>query len=210
VKAPPYAGGVPRDSRKKSTSIMTPIPDSEVRVSLGPLAAQIRRSSNFRFDWQWFRCEPDCRATEDYARLILAELAEDPACHRFLRESFVPLYDSAFEIDRIHEHCDVAVARDEFAGTLARAAADRLGAYSRDLSDSTEQERAEIARLFEMEGTYAAFQLLPGDFPGCDRCRNHESHVFTNWFYGVAWDWCFVVVWEDARLAWVGCLTDTD
>ena len=30
------------------------------------------------------------------------------------------------------------------------------------------------------------------------------------WFYGVAWDWCFCLMPHGKPIAWVGCLTDTD
>jgi hypothetical protein len=52
--------------------------------------------------------------------------------------------------------------------------------------------------------------LLPGNSPDCLACRNHNNHLFSTWFYGVAWDWCLFAIWPHCDLFWVGCLTDTD
>jgi hypothetical protein len=120
------------------------------------------------------------------------------------------MYAEEFEIGPIHEHCVVACAKGDFEGILAQAAADRLGAYSRHMSVATVKECAEISRLFGALGSYTPYELQPGNTTGCEKCTDHNNHLFSTWFFGVAWDWCFVVIWEDSDLAWVGCLTDTD
>lgn len=189
---------------------MIPIPDSEVPCSLDELAERVRRSSNFRFAWQWFRSEVDCIPSEESARQILDVCVEDPACHNFLRATYDPLYGSPFQIEAVHEHCVLKQADGEFERTIARAASDRLGAYSHTLSEAPEAKRNEIASLFSSPGRFVVFELLPGSEPSCPDCGKHNSHLFTNWFYGVAWDWCFVVIWPATQLIWIGCLTDTD
>ncbi|REK07882.1 MAG: hypothetical protein DWQ37_20985 [Planctomycetota bacterium] len=120
------------------------------------------------------------------------------------------MYHSEFSIEPIHEHCSFEECNVEFANVLARAAADRLGAYSPSLSEASPRERARIGDAFGAIGPYVAFQLLPGRVQDCEICASYCSYLFTNWFYGVAWDWCFVLLWRDSDLAWVGMLTDTD
>ena len=93
---------------------------------------------------------------------------------------------------------------------MTRASLDRLGAYSRDLSPSTAEEREAVHKLFSRMGPYSAFKIDPGTHPDCDICRQHNSHLFSNWFFGVAWDYIFLVSWPLASLFWMGCLTDTD
>ena len=41
-------------------------------------------------------------------------------------------------------------------------------------------------------------------------CRKHNGHLFSDWFYGVAWDWCYCVIWEARGLVGLLCMTDTD
>ncbi|MGA2498169.1 MAG: hypothetical protein ABSH20_10530 [Tepidisphaeraceae bacterium] len=133
-----------------------------------------------------------------------------PDCHRFLRDSFDAMYDREFSIEPLHEHCEVVPCGTGFESTLAVAADDHLGAYSRDLRGPTATEVSQIRATFSSVGEYTAFELRPGNLAGCALCRNQNSHLFTNWFYGVAWDWCFVLTWASQKIAWVGCLTDTD
>jgi predicted kinase len=127
---------------------MMPIVESAAPVSLGGLAQQIRRSSNFRFDWQWFSLDAVPAASPSEVRRILDKLVSEPACHRFLEESFSDLYDPAFKIEPIHKHCRVVDITHEFDGILARAATDRLGAYSRELVDAPASELMAVRRLF--------------------------------------------------------------
>jgi hypothetical protein len=101
----------------------------------------------------------------------------------------------------------VEEAGGELEDVLAAAAGDRLVSYSRELRPSTEAEKAGIAEIFEMAGPYRPFELRPGAVPGCPECAHHNNHVFSSWFYGVAWDLTFVVMWPSESLAWVGCLT---
>ena len=178
-------------------------------LDLADLAGRIRASSNFRFNWQFCECAGIDPRSPAAVRDALDLIVADENLHRFLRESFDDSYDGAFEIEPVHEHCRVEAAPD-FETILAAAAADRLGAYSQDLQQATAQECAEIAELFHRPGDYCEFQLLPGNVPGCSLCGTHNQHLFTNWFYGVAWDWCLLATWPDRNLLWLGCLTDTD
>jgi len=189
---------------------MMPILESAAPVSLAGLATRIRRSSNFRFDWQWFSLDAVSAASPTKARRILDDLVRDPECHRFLKESFSNLYDPTFQIESIHEHCKVLEITRDFDDLLARAATDRLGAYSRQLVAAPASELMTIREIFGPVFPYSVFSLQPGEVADCPTCEKYNSHLFTNWFYGVAWDWCFCLLPQGARTAWVGCLTDTD
>lgn len=189
---------------------MIPIPASDAPIALDSLAHKIRSSSNFRFEWSWFRRSFGRGGSAETARRVLAELVADQECNRFLRDTFDAMYASGFEISPIHEHCRLEHRDKEFENILACAAADRLGAYSQHLFDASEDERRTVGDLFRALGPFQAFELLPGQSPGCQTCSEYNHHLFTNWFYGVAWDWCFVVLWEGSELTWVGLLTDTD
>lgn len=178
--------------------------------SLDELAARIRKSSNFRFSWQFFQCSRVDARSAGSIRQVLELIIATPELHRFLQESFEPLYAKAFEIEPLHAHCRVDAATDEFENILARAAADQLGAYSPHLREAREVEKQEIRQLFGRPGEYLTYQLLPGNIAGCTACRDSNNDLFSNWFYGVAWDWCFLAIWPRHNLFWVGCLTDTD
>jgi len=179
-------------------------------LDLGGLAARIGKSSNFRFAWQFYVFEAIAPRSSHGIREALNLMIASPELHAFLRNSFEnSVYQEAFWIEPLHEHCRIEDAPD-FENTLAAAAADRLGAYSRDLRPATEKESAEIAAMFGSVGDYRAYQLLPGNVTGCADCHAFNYHLFTSWFYGVAWDWCFLVTWPKQKLLWLGCLTDTD
>lgn len=189
---------------------MMPILDSVAPVSLGDLAARIRRSSNLRFNWQWFSLDAVPAASSSEARGILDNVVREPACHRFLQESFKDLYEPTFKIEPIHEHCQVVDATHDFEGILARAATDRLGAYSRELTEAPASEVMAVRAIFGPVFPYSVFSLQAGAVANCAACESHYSHLFTNWFYCVAWDWCFCLLPRGTATAWVGCLTDTD
>lgn len=179
-------------------------------AALYGLAKRIRASSNFLFAWQFFRLHGlDPKSSRTALRVLEAVVAIE-SCHEFLRSSFDAMYGEPFAVEPLHEHCSLDEADGDFEEILARAAGDRLGAYSRTLRPSTAAEREKIAGIFGLAGRYRAFQLKPGTVPGCQICAAHNNHVFSTWFYGVAWDWTFVVIWPEECLAWVGCLTDTD
>jgi hypothetical protein len=178
--------------------------------SLEDLAARIRKSSNFRFEWEFYRFRGiDTRSTTGVRR-ALDEIIATPDLHRFLQESFVAKYDKRFEIEPIHKHCQVVTASDEFENILASAAGNHLGAYSRVVRAANAAEKEEIKDLFGCVGSYCAFQLVAGNDPSCSACRHHNNHLFSTWFYGVAWDWCLFASWPRHGLFWMGCLTDTD
>ena len=173
------------------------------------LAGQIRRSSNFRFSWQFYQFEGFDPCSSAGVRESLSLIIDTPHLHRFLRDSFADVPCDGFEIEPLHEHCHFVVASD-FESILARAAADRLGAYSVDLHEANLAECALIGDLFRMVGEYQAFELMSGNVPGCAVCRTRNNELFSTWFYGVAWDWCFIVTWPKQKVLWLGCLTDTD
>ena len=189
---------------------MIPISEIEAPISLDELAARICSLSNFRFNWQWFRLDSNYSSSVQDAWRILSTLIIDTQCHQFLFDNFVPEYNDDFEIAPIHEHSILVNSEGDFENVVASAAADKLGAYSRYLSNATTMECAEIRHLFGEIGSYVSYELQPGNVPDCEKCAERNSHLFTTWFYGVAWDWCFVLIWKDINLAWVGCLTDTD
>lgn len=178
--------------------------------SLDDLAAQIRKSSSFRFAWQfysWSGADPRSPAA---ARWALTEIIATPELHHFLRESFEPLYAPRFEISPLHNHSEVLPADDEFEHALAGAAADRTGAYARCSYQTTPGERQAVHDLFCLAGDYATFHFVQGNVPGCAVCGQYNGQLFTTWFYGVAWDWCLMAAWPARDLFWLGCLTDTD
>lgn len=189
---------------------MLPILESAAPVSLAGLATRIRRSSNFRFNWQWFSLEAAPTPSPTEARRILDNLVSAPESHRFLQDSFSNLYDASFTIEPIHEHCNVVETTHDFDALLARAATDRLGAYSRQLVAAPASEAMAIREIFGPVFPYSVFSLEPGEIASCPTCKRYNNHLFTNWFYGVAWDWCFCLLPHGAPTAWVGCLSDTD
>jgi hypothetical protein len=189
---------------------MTPIRDSDVPASLDEVAARVRHSSNFRFAWRWFDLGVATSGLPTDAELVMSTLIATPTCHAFLRDSFNPMYDPTFTIEPVHEHAQFREATLEFEKTLARAAADRLGAYSRHLTDAEPADVGMVRRSFSSAAPYTAFVLEPGRATGCSVCKAHNGYLFTSWFYGVAWDWCFCLLSRARPLAWVGVLTDTD
>ncbi|HEX5720045.1 MAG TPA: hypothetical protein VF179_28070, partial [Thermoanaerobaculia bacterium] len=178
--------------------------------SLEDLAKRIRSSSNFRFEWQFYHFNGIDPRSPLGIRKALDSIIGGSDLHRFLQTSFDAMYDDSFEIEALHQHCRMVSGTDEFENVLASAAGDRLGAYSRDLRDSNAREKEAIRQLFGGAGSYFAYQLLPGEASDCAECRHHNNHLFTTWFYGVAWDWCLFASWPDRKLLWMGCLTDTD
>lgn len=182
---------------------------TEDPINLAGLATRIRSSSNFRINWQFYDFDGIDPRSPAGVREALNLIIAAPELHRFLRESFEELDDLKFEIEPLHEHCRVELTSD-FENVLAAAATDHLGAYSRDMRPATAQECAEVAELFRGAGEYVAYQLLPGNVPGCPVCSKFNNHLFSTWFDGVAWDWCLLSAWPDRNLFWLGCLTDTD
>lgn len=181
---------------------------TDTPVDLEPLAARIRSSSNFCFNWQWYRRAPRRPPSGEEAMRILSAVQGDATLRAFLRDSLDQAKEPTFE--RPHSHSRFLPADGELEQVLARAAADRLGAYSHSLAEAEPDEVQEIRDLFSTAGTYRPFELRPGAIPGCEGCREWGSQLFSSWFYGVAWDWCFCVFWEGTDLVLLGCLTDTD
>jgi hypothetical protein len=175
-------------------------------ISLDDLAGRIRKSSNFRFAWQFYAFEHIKPSSANDVRKTLETVIAEPSCHRFLSDTFNDMYDQAFQIVGLHDHCQVVEATDSFENIMASAGNDRLGAYSCNLRDAVASEKDVVRRLFESLGPYQAFQVVLY----CDICQDHADHLFTNWFYGVVWDWCFLLTWAKPKLLWMGCLTDTD
>ena len=186
---------------------MTYLDPIEAPVALDSLAGRVRASSNFRFAWQSFICPLPARTGPPEARRILTSVIERPDCHAFLIDS---LERGPFTIEPLHQHVQFAAADGSFEQVLARAAAGQLGAYSRRLLDATPDQAEEVRSIFGALGPYHAFELTPGNVASCPTCKLHNNHVFSSWFYGVAWDWLFCVRSTERPLVWIGCLSDTD
>jgi hypothetical protein len=157
------------------------------------LSSRVCASSNMRFAWQFFRSHRAVRTTAD-ARAALDAVVAEPDNHAFLGHAQSLVKNSA-----LIEDAPAVMA------LLARAAANRLGAYAPILAPTPQAAVDDVARLFSQPGALHAFELRPDP-----QSRDHSPHLFSDWFYGVAWDWCFVVSWPATNLVWVGCLTDTD
>lgn len=177
---------------------------------LAPLAASIRRSSNFRFAWQFLAVHADDLQSVGTVAAVLDAMIRTPALHSFLIETMDDIYPRKFEIEPLHCHASIVADKSCFLDTITRASLDRLGAYSRELDASTAGEREPIHKLFSSAGRYFAYTIRPGARPDCDVCQHHNSHLFSNWFFDVAWDYTFMLTWPLASLFWIGCLTDTD
>lgn len=175
---------------------------------LDEMAARVRKSSNFRFEWQFYTFEYMEPSSCDDVRGALAAMIAQPDCHRFLRDTFDnDLHGEDFEIEPLRDCCRIVDAGGEFEDIMASAENDYLGAYSHQMGHATTlRQREAVGRVFASAGPYRAFQLALD----CDVCKYHREHLFTNWFYGVAWDWCFLLTWAHSKLLWIGCLTDTD
>jgi hypothetical protein len=187
---------------------MIPVADG-VSLDFEQLAARIRKSSNFRVAWQLFEWDGPCKATPRTARQVLEIIVLVPELQTFLA-SAEPSFAKPLNVQPIHAHCVFETAGGTFERTLARAATDRLGAYSRILADAPPEQIRDVEKLFQGLGPYVPFELLPGDVEGCNVCRGHNGHLFSDWFYGVAWDWCYCVIWEERSLVGLLCMTDTD
>lgn len=177
---------------------------------LSPLATSIRRSSNFRFAWRFFQVHAgDLRSVGTVAAL-LSLIIKNPLLHSFLADTLDNIYPRKFRIEPLHKHASIVPNGSSFLDTMACASLDRLGAYSRDLTPSSDYERGPIHKLFSSIGPYSAYTIHPGSQTDCDVCQHHNSHLFTNWFFDVAWDFTFLVTWPLTSQFWMGCLTDTD
>lgn len=188
---------------------MTPVAGDEVGLDFERIAARIRRSSNFRVAWQLFEWGRPCKATPRTAGQVLETIALVPELQTFLARDEPPAPEPP-SVQHLHEHCRFKIAPGTFERTLASAAADRLGAYSRILADAPPEQIKDVEEVFQGPGPYVPLELLPGEVEGCVECRGHNSHLFSDWFYGVAWDWCYCVIWETRGLVGLVCLTDTD
>lgn len=178
---------------------------------LSDLCRKIRASSNFSVAWQFYCVEGFDLSNARDVRRAMDQIIAQPELHEFLKKSFVSrYYDDQFQVNPIHEHCCIQSADSTFENTLAKIAGDHAGAYSQ-LRPATDKERKAIASLFSGPSSpYFAFQLMPGRESSCTECKSHNNEIFSSWFYGVAWDWCFLVGWPGLNLLWIGCLTDTD
>lgn len=179
-------------------------------IDLSAVAAAIRKSSNFRFAWQFFDFGERRLSSPDAIRHALDAIVRREDLHSFLRHSLDNIYPREFQIEPLHRHASIQRDDGHFLDTMTRASLDRLGAYSRDMSPSTPIERQVIHKLFSSIGDYSAFATVSGSEPGCDICKRHNNELFCNWFFDVAWDYTFLVTWPSACLLWIGCLTDTD
>ena len=179
-------------------------------IDLKELATSIRRSSNFRFTWQFFTVTGKDLDSIGTVAELLSIVIEQPQLHSFLAKTLDEIYPRHLEVEPLHKHASIVLDPSSFLDTMARASLDRLGAYSRNLSPATADEREVIHKQFSQIGRYWAFTIDPGNSRDCSICQQHNNHLFSNWFYGVAWDYIFLVSWPHASVFWIGCLTDTD
>jgi hypothetical protein len=189
---------------------MTPFADRDGPLPFRGLATRIRSSSNFRVASQLFQWEGPCPATPRTAKQALETIVLVPELQTFLTESLDAHDKSPFQIAPLHEECSFEQAHGAFERTLARAAADRLGAYSRILAEAIPRDVEAVQNVFEALGPYVPFEFPLGQPERCTQCSRKPREYFSSWFYGVAWDYCFCVIWESCRLVWIGCMTDTD
>lgn len=183
------------------------IPDP---IDLTDAASRIRASSNFRLAWQFHVLDDVDLIDSSACRSLLDAIVTSADLHEFLRCSIDDIYPRDFEIERLHDHCEIHECTDEFVDTFARAIFDHLGAYSRDLRHSTVIESGYVQRLLLPLGDFVAYSLSPGTRADCPECQRYNHQLFTNWFFDVAWDFTYFVVWPDRKTVCVYCLSDTD
>jgi hypothetical protein len=181
---------------RRHTTWIEPV---EAPISLGALDAAICRSSNFRFAWQFYRVTGADLETADSARDVVDLVTLRPENHAFLMNATPPHDPRPVTIERLSPQVVFRADTDGVCALLAQAAADRLGAYSRSLAAASACEVRAVAALFGQVGAFNGFLL-----------DEFGQQPFSSWFDQVAWAWCVVVTWPAVRLAWVGCLTDTD
>ncbi len=186
---------------------ITTIPDP---IDLSDAASKLRSSSNFRFAWQFHQIDAVDDIDTDACRTLLHNVVIDPTLNEFLRSSIDDIYPRDFEIWSLHEHCQIRECTDEFLDSFARGVFDHLGAYSRDLRESTADERGYVRQTFSALGEFMAYSIFPGNHPDCADCKQYNHQLFSNWFFDVAWDYTYFVVWPDSRIVWLGCFSDTD
>jgi hypothetical protein len=179
-------------------------------IDLSDAASKLRSSSNFRFAWQFHQIDSDGVLDADGCRSLLDNVVADPALNEFLRSSIDDIYPRNFEIWPLHEHCEIRECTDEFIDTFARGVFGHLGAYSRDLRESTADERGYVQQTFSPLGDFLAYSIFPGNHPECPECKQYNHQLFSNWFFDVAWDYTYFVTWPDSRVVWLGCFSDTD
>jgi hypothetical protein len=186
---------------------ITRIPDP---IDLSDAAAKLRSSSNFRFAWQFHQIDDVDTFDADVCRSLLDHVVADPTLNEFLRSTIDDIYPRDFEIWSLHLHCQIRECTDEFIDTFARGVYDHLGAYSRDLRESTADERGYVRRTFSPLGDFLAYSIFPGNHPDCADCNQYNHQLFSNWYFDVAWDYTYFVAWPDSRIVWLGCFSDTD
>jgi hypothetical protein len=176
---------------------------------LSQLEKGIRASSNFSFACPFYRYENANPASPRGARAFLEAIIATPELHVELRRTLATFCSTTFEIYPLEPHAVFEPAEGRMENLLAAAARDHAGAYSRILRDATASEKEEVATHFGVLGEYRVLELVEREHPGCPTC-GYRSHLFSNWFHGVAWDWCFLAVWPTAKIAALVCATDTD
>src|SRR5258708_35311040 len=92
-------------------------------LHLDALAARIRKSSNFRFWWQFYRFDGIDPRSPVAVREALNVIIDSPELHHSLRASFDDMYDEKFQITPLHDHCRVK-STSNFENILAAAATD--------------------------------------------------------------------------------------
>lgn len=155
---------------------------------------KIEGHSNFCVASQWFGSARDLSGNEVEAQELFDYVVKNENGHRFLlqQEGLIEIEPSSptFVLDN-----------QNFIETLTKIAFGKEGAY-RTEEPMLYSEREQIGVLFGLD--FVAFELRPKDG------EHHNAHLFSSWFYGTAWDWCFIVIWPTTHRIWMLCLSDTD
>lgn len=178
-------------------------------LGLQDLASAIRRESNVRFAWQFYRIDTDVvDSAATFARVLDLTLTT-PELHSFLAADFAEFYAPAFRIGSLHRHASIVESPALFLDTVTRARLGRYGLSTENFTPVTRQERGFVPNLFLQLGRFSVVTTSPGTDPSCDVCRDSNNHLFSSWFRSDFSNDAFLVVWPGNSLAWMGCLTDT-
>ncbi|PHR88853.1 MAG: hypothetical protein COA78_36165 [Blastopirellula sp.] len=141
---------------------------------------------------------------------IIEGLRNAPQHHSFLADQDPQSEGEQYTFDPIHRHARWVANNEEVLDILARGRLNKLGAYSTSHQEPSRQEKDRIDALLSAKGPYKSYSLWQGDDPTCAVCSQYNNHLFSNFFYEVAWDWCIQIVWADVQECCIIFLTDTD
>ncbi len=183
---------------------ITRIPDP---IDMSDAASKIRASSNFRFAWQFHQIDGVETVDANACRALLNAVVADPTLHEFLRSSIDDIYPREFEICPLHDHCQFANAPMILSIPLLAVCLTTWARIHATFENRTPTNAALCERHFRLLGDFAAYSIFPGNDPDCDECKQYNHQVYSNWFFDVAWDYTYFVVWPDSKIVWVGCFS---